>query len=109
MELVGHQQHGQVLVDAAQPTAVYLDKLQRRGLEELLKHHPVVTLQRKQLPHQKLEILEIPSIDVCTWANLSSDLLPRCHSNPEWSQSLKQQSQTSFIRPQPLMDSCHWA
>lgn len=48
LELVGHQQHSQVLVDAAQPTAVYLDKLQGRGLEELLKHHPVVTLERKQ-------------------------------------------------------------
>lgn len=45
-ELVRHQQHGQVLVDAAQPTAVDLDKLQRRGLEELLKHHPVLALVR---------------------------------------------------------------
>lgn len=47
LELVSHQQHGQVLVDTAQPTAVYLDKLQCRGLQELLKHHPVVTLERK--------------------------------------------------------------
>lgn len=44
LELVCHQQHGQVLVDAAQATAVYLDKLEGRGLEELLKHHPVLTL-----------------------------------------------------------------
>lgn len=49
LELVCHQQHRQVLIDAAQPTAVYLDKLQGRGLEELLEHHPVVTLNRKQL------------------------------------------------------------
>lgn len=43
-ELVRHQQHSQVLVDAAQPTDVDLDKLQRRGLKELLKHHSVVAL-----------------------------------------------------------------
>lgn len=44
-ELVSHQQHSQVLVDAAQPTAVNLHKLQRAGLEELLEHDSVVTLQ----------------------------------------------------------------
>lgn len=49
LELVCHQQHCQVLIDAAQPAAVYLDKLQGGGLEELLEHHPVVTLDRKQL------------------------------------------------------------
>lgn len=47
LELVRHQEHGQVLVDAAQATAVYLDKLEGRGLEELLKHHPVLTLDKK--------------------------------------------------------------
>jgi len=44
---VGHQQHRQVLVDAAQPAAVDLDELQGRGLEELLEHHPVVTLEKE--------------------------------------------------------------
>lgn len=44
LELVGHQEHGQVLVDAAQAAAVDLDELEGRGLEELLEHHPVVTL-----------------------------------------------------------------
>lgn len=44
LELVRHQQHGQVLVDASQATAVYLDELEGRSLEELLKHHPVMTL-----------------------------------------------------------------
>lgn len=39
-----HQQHSQVLVDASQATAVYLDELEGRSLEELLKHHPVMTL-----------------------------------------------------------------
>lgn len=48
LELVRHQQHGQVLVDAAQAAAVYLDKLEGRGLEELLKHHPVLTLENKK-------------------------------------------------------------
>lgn len=47
LELVCHQEHGQVLVDAAQATAVYLDKLEGRGLEKLLKHHPVLTLDKK--------------------------------------------------------------
>lgn len=49
LELVRHQHYGQVLVNAAKPAAVDLDKLQGRGLEELLKHHPVVTLDGKQL------------------------------------------------------------
>lgn len=49
LELVRHQQHGQVLVDASQATAVYLDELEGRSLEELLKHHPVVTLGNKTI------------------------------------------------------------
>lgn len=59
LELVGHQEHGQVLVDTTQPTAVYLDKLQGRGLEELLKHHPVVTLEKKQTQPETMNTINI--------------------------------------------------
>lgn len=48
LELVSHQQHRQILVDAAHSAAVDLDKLQGRGLEELFKHHPAVTLKKKE-------------------------------------------------------------
>lgn len=84
---MGHQQHSQVLVDTAQPTAVYLDKLQGRGLEELLEHHPIVTLERKQVTQLK----NFSVSDTCAAINVSSDLLPCCHTNPKWSQSLQQQ------------------
>lgn len=47
---MSHQHHGQILVNTAHPAAVDLDKLQGRRLEELLKHHPVVTLNRKRAP-----------------------------------------------------------
>lgn len=44
-KLFGHQQHGEVLIDASQPAAVNLEKLQGFGLEELLKHHSIVALE----------------------------------------------------------------
>lgn len=65
LELVSHQHHRQILVDTAHPAAVDLDKLQSRRLEELLKHHPVVTLNRKPAPSStssqtSLLVLEVP-------------------------------------------------
>lgn len=84
LELVRHQEHGQVLVDAAQATAVYLDKLEGRGLEELLKHHPVLTLDKKM----KSITGFIPGSTVQKLSNL----LSRCHTDPQWSQSLQQKS-----------------
>lgn len=48
LELVSHQQHRQILVDTTDSAAVDLDKLQGRGLEELFKHHPAVTLNKNQ-------------------------------------------------------------
>lgn len=49
LELVRHQQHSQVLVDASQATAVYLNKLEGWSLKELLKHHPVMALGNKTI------------------------------------------------------------
>lgn len=77
-ELVSHQHHCQILVDAAHPAAVDLDKLQSRRLEELLKHHPVVTLNRRQAPlsissQASLLLLEVSNQEL----EIPALLLPR--------------------------------
>lgn len=46
-KLLGHQQHREVLVDTSQPAAVDLQKLQGFRLQELLKYHSVVALERE--------------------------------------------------------------
>ena len=51
-KLLGHQQHREVLVDTSQPAAVNLQKLQSFRLQELLKYHSVVALER-ELEHQQ--------------------------------------------------------
>ncbi|MNC52353.1 hypothetical protein D3C75_1016950 [compost metagenome] len=44
VELGGHQQHDQHLIEPTQPGGVQLAEVQGAGLEHLLEHHPVVAV-----------------------------------------------------------------
>src|SRR5687768_427759 len=39
-----HKQHGEHLVDSSQTAAIYLAEIDRTSLQQLLKHHPAVTV-----------------------------------------------------------------